>query len=471
MKQLPKPPTYLSPEVVSQPSATTPVNPNPSHHKFSIKPILWVSAGIGVIALIINAFKPVPIVVQTATIDRGPLQVTVNAEGKTRIQQRFIISAPVSGRLQRVQLKEGDRVTAGSLIAQIEPLSIDTNIQQTLSQLQEWQAQREGVNTQRPKTEAIQQAQARIQTAEANQKQTQAQVAQVQATLAQANRDRDRAEQLAASGAISRNDLETKILAQITRQKELESARMADQATTAEIEVARAALSVLQQEQTDPDYLLKVYDAKIASTAAELSRLRDDARRTDVTAPSPGTVLKVHRESAQFIPEGTPIVELGNTSQLEIVIDVLSSDAEKIAPGDAILINQGTATIAAKVQKVEPAAFTKVSALGVEEQRVNVIGRFSTAPKNLGDAYRLDTKIVIWETPDALKVPLSALYRCGQNWCVFTTENSKAKQQQITLGQRNQFEAEIKQGINQGETVILHPSDQIRDGVEISSRK
>ncbi len=446
--------------------------PNTHLTKTWVKPLLWGSAGVLTVVTVMNAFKPTPVLVETSTIDRGELQVTINAEGKTRIPDRFVLAAPISGRLQRVGLEIGDSVAAGEVVATLDPLPINTSIQQTLSQLQEWKAQRIGVNTQRPKTEALAQAQARIQAAQANQAQAQAKVVQAQAILDQSIRDRQRDRELAAAGAISQKVLEASELTTITRQKELDAAQMAATSAVSDVEVTQANLEVLQQEQRDPDYLLRVYDAKIASVEAELARLRDDADQIMVRSPTAGQVLSIEHKSTQFLTEGTPILTLGNSRNLELVIDVLSSDAEKIQPGDLIWVDQGHTlnALKAQVKRIEPAAFTKVSALGVEEQRVNVIGTFTTVPKTLGEAYRVDTRIVIWEGKDRVKVPLSALFRCQSDWCVFIQHDRKAKRQKIHLGERDRLMAEVTEGLNPGDVVILHPTDQVRDGVLIQSK-
>ncbi len=433
----------------------------------------YITVGIASLLLVVWAFRPAPVLVETGRVQPGDLQVTVNQEGKTRVRDRFVIAAGTDGHLRRITLDEGDPVTPGMVVAQIDPLPLHASIQESLGQLAEWKAQRIGVATQRPKAATIQQARTRIQTAEAKQQQAEARVIQAQAALEQAKRDRQRSQQLAASGAISRQDLETAVLNQITKTKELEATILAAKADASEVEVARAALAVVQQEQTDPDYLLKVYDARIASTEAELLKLRDEAARTDIRSPIAGRVLRIDQKSAQFVTDGMPIMEIGNAARLELVIDVLSSDAIKIKPGNLILLDQGSDSqpIYAKVRLVEPSAFTKVSALGVEEQRVNVIGDFVDSTQSLGDAYRVDAQIVIWYGKNILKTPISSLFRCHQSaWCVFVVQNGKANQRQVVIGHRSDREAEVRQGLQAGEMVILHPTEQIKDGSRVNSR-
>ncbi|MEA5574152.1 efflux RND transporter periplasmic adaptor subunit [Calothrix sp. UHCC 0171] len=440
--------------------------------KISRKRLIYAAIAFGTIFLVVQAFRPAPIPVDTGLVSRGELRVTVNAEGKTRVRDRFTISAPVDGRLARIELDEGDKIKQGDMVAKIDPLPLTSSVKEALGRLAEWQAQRQGVATQRPKEANLEQARQRIQAAIANQRQAEARVIQAQAALAQARRDNQRAQELQASGVIPRQDREVAELNQTTRAKELETARLAAKASANEVEVAQAALTVLQQQKSDPDYLLKVYDARIASVEAELAKLKDEAARTDIHSPVSGQVLRVQKKSAQYVTSGTPLLDIGNVSNLELVIDVLSGDATKIKPGAQIFIVQGTETeaIQAKVRYVEPSAFTKVSALGVEEQRVNVIGDFTDKSHLFGDAYRVDVQIVVWDRENLLKVPLSSLFRCGKSWCTFVVNNGKANRRQIEVGQRSDFEAEIRQGLKEGEAVILHPSEQIEDGKPVTVR-
>ncbi|BAS57103.1 RND family efflux transporter MFP subunit [Leptolyngbya boryana NIES-2135] len=456
----------------TQPASDLREDLSPHSPKKKSRWLIYGGAAIATFTAIVWAFRPTPIVVETQAVTRGELQVSVAAEGKTRIRDRFVISAPVSGRLTRIQLKAGDAVQPGEIVAQIEPLTLTAPVQEALGRLAEARAQREGVATQRPKSATLAQAQTRIQAAIATQRQAEASVAQAQAAFNQAQRDRQRAQEMAASGVISRRDRENAELVEITRAKELESATLAAKAASAEVDVARAALTVLQAEQRDPDYLLKVYDARIASIEADLAKLQDEANRTSVRSPSGGQVLRLLQQSAQSVTAGTPLLEIGDISKLEIVIDVLSTDALRIKPGNVILVQAGSGMpmLKAKVRQVEPSAFTKISALGVEEQRVNVIGDFINAPASLGDGYRSDVQIVVWQNPNVLKVPLSALFRCDQAWCVFSVQDSKAQERSIEIGQRSTFEAEVQKGLQAGETVILHPNEQITTGTPVKSR-
>ena len=444
----------------------------------------YVLGGLGILAIVVWAFRPPAIVIDVAEVKRGDVQVTVDEEGETRIRKRYFVSAPVAGRLARIKLDEGDRVTQGEIIAQIDPLPLESEIKEAQARLRQWQAEKAGVETQRPKREAISQAEARIRVAVAKQREAGAKVEQAKAALEQAERDRDRNRQLQADGVISRQQKERAELEAITKTRSLEvAARIAD-STAAEVNTAKEALAILRAEQQDPDYLLDVYDARIAMVEAELAKLTDDAKRTNITSPLDGYVFRVNVESAKYVEAGTQLLELGNPQDLEIVVDLLSSDAVKVKPGATMLLEHwgGESTLEAKVRYVEPSAFTKVSALGVEEQRVNVIADFvdSEIPLDiprggLRDRYRVETKTVVWSGEDVVVIPLSALFRCesGNNrvlsntWCVFVVENNQAQKRQIKVSQRSNFEAVVENGLQAQEKVILHPTEQIQSGIKV----
>lgn len=434
--------------------------------------LLYALIGLAIATLLVVALRPAPVAVDVGQVEQGNLQVTVDEEGKTRVRSRYVISTPIAGRLNRIELDPGDAIQEGDRVAQIDPLPTDTRVRTAQARLRELQAQRAGVETQRPKQAALDQAQARIRTAQAQQRQAEARVEQAEAALDQARRDRQRAQELAESGAISRQERESAELAETTRTRELETTRREVDAARAEVAAAQQALNLLQAEQQDPDYLLDVYDAQIAAVQAELANLADEADRTDVPSPVTGQVLRVLEESARYVEAGTQLLEVGNTQGLELVIDVLSTDAVNIQPGDAVLIEHwgGNEPLQAQVRYVEPSAFTKVSALGVEEQRVNVIADFSDPPASLGDGYRMDARIVVWEGQDVLKTPLSALFRCRDAWCTFVIENGTATQRQLELGHRSNFEAEVTDGLQAGDDVILYPTEQVRDGTRVQPR-
>lgn len=401
--------------------------------------VLLLVAGLTVI--VAYALRPKPVPAEVATIERAALETGIDAEAKTRVRDPYVVAAPVSGRVARIDLREGDTVRAGSVVTQIDPLPASAAIAQAQAQLNEMRAQEQGVETMRPKTEAIAQAQARS--------------AQAQAAYVQARRDRERAQSLAQSGDIP--------------QAQLEAAQLLEKSRAQELTAARAAVAEAQAKRGDPDYLLRVYAARADAIRAQLRTLEDEAARTTVRAPVSGTVLRVLQRSESTVAAGTPLIQIADLENLEIVADVLSQDAVEIHPGDPIVIERGTggAVLTGVVKRVEPSAHTKVSALGVEEQRVDVVGRFTAPPRGVGDQYRLDLRIVTWKGP-ALRIPAGALFRCGAAWCAFKVENGKAKQVEVRVGHRGADAVQVLSGLQSGDRVVVHPSDRVQQGAELS---
>jgi HlyD family secretion protein len=367
--------------------------------------------------------------VEVGAVSRGPLALTVDEEGETRVRQRFVVAAPATGRLLRIELDEGDRVEQGAVVAHVVPVPLD------------------------PRDRAA--AEARLAGAEDGKRMAAERLALTGAALAQAERDLARAEQLRAAGARSDEELERARLARTRALREREAARFAEAAAEHEAEAARAVLIAARAGRGD-------------------ATSREDPCATpgvciEVRAPIAGHVLRVHEESERVLLGGSPLLELGDPDAIEIVVDVLSADAVKIQPGAELWVEDwgGDAPLRATVRRVEPSGFTKVSALGVEEQRVNVIGDFVDAPDGLGDGYRIEARIVVWRAEDVLRAPSSALFRRGEGWAVFVVEGGRARRRDVVVGARGPFEAEVKDGLAAGEQVVLHPSDRLADGVRV----
>ena len=249
------------------------------------------------------------------------------------------------------------------------------------------------------------------------------------------------------SGVISRQEVENAQTTVATSLREYEAAKSKAESAVHEVEVARAAL-----------------------IAADRAGRYGAAETVKVQAPTPGRVLRMLEESERVITAGTPLVELSNPSKLEVVIELLSTNAVKVSPGALVLIEEwgGPNALEARVRLIEPSAFTKVSALGIEEQRVNVVADLVEPATSLGDGYRVEGRIVIWEADSALRVPVSALFRRGENWILFVVENGEAHRRDVEVGQRTPFEAEVKSGLEEGADVIVHPSNQITDGTRVA---
>ena len=368
--------------------------------------------------------RPAPVRVELGVVDRGPLEVTVDEEGRTRVRNRYVIAAPVAGGLDRITLDAGDAVAVGAAVARVSPAPLDPR--------------------------ATAQAEARLEAAIALRGEARARVGQAKAALAQAQRDLQRARTLAAAGTVSDQGLEQAELAHASRVEELHGAREAEDAAAHEVQAAEAVLLA-------------------AGGGAPTTSTRGKDAFVEVRSPATGHVLRVFEESQRVVAVGTPLLEVGDPSDLEIVVDVLSADAVKIRPGAEMRLGAwgGEGTLRARVRRVEPSGFTKLSALGVEEQRVNVIGDFVDPPGALGDGYRLEARIVVWREDDVVRLPASALFRSGEAWHVFGVENGRARLRAVEVGQRGVEAAKVVSGIEPGTGVVLHPTDRVADGVRI----
>ena len=297
-------------------------------------------------AVLIWAFRPAPVPADFAAVERGVLQVTVTEEGHTRVRDRFVISAPVPGRMQRIELEPGDPVVAGkTVVARFAPTDPG----------------------------------------------------------------------------------------------------LLDVRTRAELEIARAGLVQTRSGRTNA---IPLY------------------------SPVTGVVLRRLQESETIVPTGQPLIEVGDLANLEIVADLLSSEAVKVEAGQPVVVEQwgGDRPLEGRVRRVEPSGFTKISALGVEEQRVNVIVDIENRPQDLGDGYRVEIRVVVWSRDNVLKIPTSSLFRSGSDWAVYKVAEDKAVRQIVTVGQRNDLEAEVLSGLSEGERIVVYPSDAIQEGITLTPR-
>ena len=370
--------------------------------------------------------KTPAIEVEVAIVDRGPLLVTLDEEGRTRVRERIVVTAPAAGELHRIALEPGDRVRRGEPLATLTPV-------------------RPALLDDRARSEAT----ASLRAAEAAADRADAERSRVAASAAFAAQQRDRARRLLDAGAIAGEEFEARVAEARALAEALRAADFAAAQARQEVQVARARLT----------------------PAAGGARPADLV----VTAPVDGIVLKRFHESARPVALGEPLLELGDADRLEIVTDLLSADAVGIALGAEVVIDQwgGTQPLAGRVRRVEPAGFTKISALGVEEQRVNVIIDFTAADEAaaLGDGYRVEVRIVQSRLNDVLKVPTGALFREGADWAVFAVRDGRARVTSVTIGARNGREAQVLAGLDAGDCVIVYAPDTVTDNVRVVARR
>ncbi len=389
------------------------------------KRTLWIGIGIVVVGAatvvgLMTYSNAVP--VETATITRGTLREMVTEEGMTRAQNRFTIAAPISGRLERIGLSPGDAIEKGDTLARILPAP-----QSPLS---------------------IRQAEAQVAAAEARRDEAQARVAEARSQATQANREAERTQTLQGRGTVSGEAAEQAALAAESAEQQVEAAQAGLRAALADLTAAQAALASANAEDAETEAM-------------------------EIGAPEAGTVLQVLEKNERVIQAGTPLLEFGDTRNLEVVIGVLSADAVRINPGDPLIIAEwgGQGTLEGEVTLVEPDAYSEVSALGVQERRVDVVGRLTDTPAELGAGFRVEASIVTWQGDNVLTVPTSALFQRGGDWQVFTLEDGEARLTAVEIGHRSPDAAEVTGGLEEEDRVILYPTDQIADGVAVEPRE
>ncbi len=393
--------------------------------------LLVLACMVGAIAY---GFKPQPVAVDVETVSIGPMMVTVDEDGKTRIREKYVVSAPLAGRLRRIDLEPGDKTEAGAtLLATIEPGDPELLDARALAQ-----------------------AEARVKAAAAALKRAEPLLKNALTSLEFAESELGRKRELAAAKALSQELLDDAEMQYKMRSEEYRSAKFGMEIASYELQQAEAAA--------------------IRTNPASSDAIENGSWNFRIESPINGRVLRVLQESTAIVTAGTPLIELGDASDLEIEIDVLSSDAVGINPGDRVIIEHwgGDHDLEGRVQIVEPAAFTKISALGVEEQRVWVIVDIVDPPSErptLGDGYRVEGRIVTWESDSVLRVPTSALFRDDDhNWCVFAIDGTTARTVRIEIAHNNGLVAEVTSGLSDGDSVIVHPSDRVTDGVLIQRR-
>ncbi|UYG05720.1 efflux RND transporter periplasmic adaptor subunit [Halomonas sp. LR3S48] len=388
--------------------------------------LAWVVLGVGLLGLLVWALRPSPVPVSVARVTVGPFVDSVTEEGRTRLRDTWNVSAPIDGYLQRVVLEEGDSVEQGQTLFQLEPSP----------------APALDVRTRQQAEDNLQAAQARLQAAQAN-----LDTARADQRFAEAEYERYR--QLHQRNLISAADLDQR-QNQRDRQRALaSSAASGVEVARFEVESARALLAVTSGQRSEPDQ----------------PQLR-------VRAPVTGLVLNRYRCCEGSVAAGDPILELGSLDDLEIQVDLLSMDAVRLRPGMAVnLTGWGGEPLRGEVRRIAPSGFTRTSALGVDEQRVPVIVDFSReldlAALGLGSGFRVDAEFLIWTADDILQIPTSALFRHQGEWTVYVIEEERASRRQVELGRRQGLVSQVIAGLDEGETLITHPSERVAEGVRV----
>ncbi len=383
------------------------------------------------------AFWPRALMVDLGEVTRGAMMVTIDEEGRAQVAEAYVVSTPVAGRLQRVEVKPGDAVVRGETVVAhmlpINPAALD-------------------VRTREQALAAVQAAEAAVR------------LAQADLNVAMASRDFAESELARTEQLADR---------QIASESALDSARQKRRVAVAQVETAEAAISMREAELNNARALLIGFDDR-GLAAALREQTSDDI---PLWAPATGRILQIMQQSETTLPAGTPIMEIGNIADgLEVVVQLISSDAVQVEVGDPVVIDDwgGEVPLAGKVRRIDPFAITKFSALGVEEQRVPVTIALTGPAEDrraLGHGYRVEARIVVWQGEDVVRVPSSAMFRSGEEWAVFVAQDGKAVKRPVEIGQNNGTLAEIRHGLQVGEKVILYPSAAVLDGTRVQQRK
>jgi HlyD family secretion protein len=393
---------------------------------------LWGGLAAAGAVVLLLALRKAPVEVDVAGVTRGRLAVTLDEEGETRVRERYVVSAPVAGRLRRIELEPGDPVQARKTVVATfvpgDPALLDLRARGEVD--------------------------ARVGAARAAEQRTRAESDRARAQLALARSEHTRVRRLAEGGVASQADLDRV-------KQNLDSA----QSTLSAAE--RAAAGALQELRAAQARALEVESGESRGGRLENLTLR---------SPIDGVVLRRLRESEAVVPAGEPLLEVGDPAKLEIVADYLSADAVQMKPGMPVDIERwgGEKALTGRVRRVEPGGFLKISALGVEEQRVNVIIDFEdprAAWAALGDGYRVEVRVVTWQGNDVVKVPGSALFRQGNGWAVFRVRDRRAELESVGVGHRGELEAEIRAGLSPGDKVIVHPQEDLKPGAKVKVRE
>jgi HlyD family secretion protein len=383
-----------------------------------------LAAGLVALALLVAwALRPQPVAVELAEATRGTFEQVIADDGKTRVRDRYVIAAPLAGRVERIRLQEGDPVRQDQVVALLTPTAPAFLDARTARELQE-----------------------RLGGAEAQLARARAETLKVQAQRDQARNDLERQTRLSKEGFVSQTALEQARLSLRTMDRAVDAARYAEDAAGHEVRQAKAALTRYQSGEPGAKW--------------------------EVTSPVSGAVLKVVQRSEAPVGLGAPLLEVADARSLEAIVDVLSQEAVAIRPGMPARLDLGAGVppLAARVRLVEPAAFTKVSALGVEEQRVNVVLDFAEPldkVQTIGDAFRVDARIIVFEEKNAIRVPVAALFREGEGFAAFVVEGDTARKRAVKAPRRNATEALVEEGLQPGEQVVVYPSDALREGARV----
>ncbi|MHC4550322.1 MAG: efflux RND transporter periplasmic adaptor subunit [Planctomycetota bacterium] len=438
----------------------------------TLKRFLWLAVVVVVVVVLWLYGKTRPLSVDMAEVTRGPVRAFVEEEGKTRVVERFVVSAPVAGRLKRVRLEEGDLVAQDDVVGEIDPLPLRSQVAEAEAQIRALKHRIEGVGTKRPKEAELERARLLEEKAKDSLTVARRELEGAKAELVKAEKDLTRARALLKSGSGTPEELDRAEAVERQARERMRAYEVRVKISELEITARQLDTAILRARLRDFDWEEKDYTAQIAALESSLEKLRDDLQRTKIYAPVAGIVLNKYQESEQVVAAGTALLEIGNLAQLEVEADFLSEDVAHMRVGMTAEIfgrALGDRVIAGKIARIYPSAFKKISSLGVEQQRVIVVVAFAKGEVPLGDRFRIEVRVILDRRGEAVLVPEGALFRHRRGWHVFKVEGGTARLTAVETGLRDGRVREVTRGLQAGDRVVLHPADALEDGARVAA--
>ena len=429
------------------------------------KVVVWGLLALAVAGGVFVLARGRPVRVDVATIERGTIRSFVEDEGRTRVRDRFVVSASVSGRLQRVMLQEGSTVSEGDLVAEIDPLPLQSRVAEAEAAVRALKRRIEGVATKKPKPEELERARIVERKAGEAVEIARRSLEEHKALAENARNEEARLRKLARAEAIPDAEYDVARAADIQARQRVLAQEVRLKVVELEVSIATLGRKVLESRLHDFDWEEREYGEQIAGVEAKLASMRDDVRRAKIFAPASGRVLAVHRESEQVVTAGTPILDIGDLRRMDVEVDFLSEDVahmKKDMRAEVFGRALGAKTVSGRIARIYPSAFKKISSLGVEQQRVNVVIELGE-PLPLGDQYRVEVRVILESQADAVLVPEGALFRSEGKWHAFVVRDDQANLQAVETGLRDGTRREVLSGLQAGDRVVLHPGEALQD--------
>lgn len=435
--------------------------------------LLLILIGAAIIAGAAITMRPRAVPVETGSPERMTVREFIAEDAETQLADTYTIDMPVAGTLERIAWKIGDEVHQGDVLARVEPLPFEEQLRGIEASIAQINAQIAGVDVAKPKPETLEQAQKRVAEATATLEMARKARSVAEINFDQARKNFDRTQTLHGQGVLSQRDFDQTDSAYRALEQDVARAKLAEQAAQRGVEIVQLASKELTGSVDDNEFMRDAYRAQIESLDSQAAILRDQLAKTSILAPVSGPILMKYVEDTRALPPGTSILVMGNPASSEIVCDVLSEEVVRVERGDPVEITGkalGGKTIVGKVKRIYPAAFKKISSLGIEQQRVRVLIDYDAANEALRPGTSVDVRIITAESPEALAVPERSIFQVAGKWHIYAVQSGRARLTAITVGLKNDEWAEVRDGLDADATIILDPPNDLADGARVAPK-